>query len=216
MKFDIHKPWYLNREPIEEIFLLDSFGQTDWQGRRYSYIKDALQYVWWRTGLVCIAVQANGAGYRDLLNAAKQAGNFIRERGGIAPQFAVIISMGNDVYGKADCNPESIAKGMAEVCNRVFEKNTSIPNLVVFGGSSRVWGHTGKFAETYDSNVKIVLWYLQNKYDTLAIQGEGLGALKVTDRIGHVHADALPTVIRMYAAWARLAKAMARNQSSKL
>ena len=86
----------------------------------------------------------------------------------------------------------------------------------------RIWrqlaclGVHRQVAETYDNNVKMVLWYLQNKYDALAIQGEGLGALKVTDRIGHVHADALPTVIRMYAAWARLAKAMARNQLSKL
>ena len=71
--------------------------------------------------------------------------------------------------------------------------------MVVFGGSSLVWGSKGKFAETYDTNVKMVIWYLQNKYDALAIQGEGLGALKVTDRIGRVHADALPTVIRMYA-----------------
>ena len=213
MKFDIHKPWYLNREPVEGIFLLDSFGQTEWHGRRYSYIKDALQYVWWRTGLVCIAVQANGAGYRDLLNAAKKADNFITERGGIAPQFAVIISMGNDVYGKADCNPESIAKGMAEVCKK-FEKG--IPNLVVYGGSSLTWGYTGEFAEMYDSNVQAVIWHMQQEYDALAIKGIGLGALKVTDRIGHVHADALPAVVRMYAAWASLAKAMARNQSSKL
>ena len=57
---------------------------------------------------------------------------------------------------------------------------------------------------------------MQQEYDALAIKGISLGALKVTDRIGHVHADALPAVVRMYAAWASLAKAMARNQSSKL
>ena len=215
MKFDIHKPWYLNHEPIEGIFLLDSFGQTQWNGRKYSYIKDALQYVWWRTGLVCIAVQANGAGYVELQIAAEQAHNFLKERGSITPHFTVIISMGNDVYGKANCNPESIAKGMAEVCKK-FEKNTSIPNLVVYGGSSRTWGYTGEFAEMYDSNVQAVIWHMQQEYDALAIKGIGLGALKVTDRIGHVHADALPAVVRMYAAWASLAKAMARNQSSKL
>ena len=214
MKFEIHQPWGLTNETIDGIFLLDSFGQTKWKDAKYSYVAQALQYVWWQTGHVCIAIQANGAGYATLLLSAQLARGFIKKRqASYEVRFAVIISMGNDVYGMRTCVASAIAHGMAEVCNCVQEYTASRA-LVIYGGSSHVWGYEGTFAETYDDNVDAVIKILRDKYETLAIKGTRLGALQTTDRIGHVHIAALPAVVNMYCKWARLAMAM--NQSSRL
>ena len=80
---------------------LDSFGQArSSDGKIFSYVKDALHCVWRCTGLVCVAMQHNGARATDLHALAHMFRRILDERAVADVSVAVIISMGNDLCPK--------------------------------------------------------------------------------------------------------------------
>ena len=91
-------PWY-DISRVDGVFMVDSFGQVGKPS--YTYIRDMLQYVWWRHNLACVELQHNGAGYKELVDGAAASASELKALGFGAVSFAVVISMGNDVYSLA-------------------------------------------------------------------------------------------------------------------
>ena len=76
------RPRYHGHEAFTGIFLLDSFGVAKHDdGKRHWYVADVLQFVWWRTGLVCCAVEYDGAGYEGLMECASKVWDVVSSKG---------------------------------------------------------------------------------------------------------------------------------------
>jgi hypothetical protein len=210
------RPRYVSKgREIDGVFLMDSFGmaggsEVSW--KKEMYTQDALQYLYWKTGLHCVAVQRNGAGYAQLLEAAY----LMRRRLGVTKvQFCVIISMGNDVYGYASDEKQDegiddlvagrVASGMVEV-QRYSQKYLANSSLIVYGGASKTWKYIGLMASKYDQYVNNIVMEIRKYAD--AIKGLSLGVLDTVDKIGHVNISSLGIVVHSFVSWALMAKGL--------
>ena len=242
-------PWFLrplyksvDRKP-DGVFILDSFGMTGLDRiRMRTYIPSALEYVYLRTGMLCVAAQCGegyeGDGYAELFDGAKMMvdtmydDTFYRKvvsAGGdysnsaYEDMFCVIISMGKDVYKlakdktrvyKDDEAIVTIATGMQDVC-RYCQAFIARECLVVYGGTQEVWGYEQKFGEIYYEYVDAVVKKLRDG-GTNVFNGIHLGQLQTVEGIGHVHDKSLEAVFSMYALWARGRKPRTSYPRSKL
>ena len=111
-------PWFLkplyksvDRKP-DGVFILDSFGMTGLDRiRMRTYIPSALEYVYLRTGNLCVAAQCGEGyeddGYTELFDGATLMAMMMVMYDGDCSNsayehmFCVIISMGKDVYKMA-------------------------------------------------------------------------------------------------------------------
>ena len=211
----VRPPYVPKGRPIDGIFLLDSFGMAgsvDKKGWKTMYTQEALQYVYWRTGLHCVAIQRNGAGYVNLLEAAYVMRRKLdTAQAGQKVSFCVIISMGNDIYKYARMVDEGIdlgllervASGMEKV-NQYCREYLANSTLIVYGGTSKTWKYNGIMAWLYDLYVNKVVMEI-NKYAD-AIKGSSLGVLDTVDNIGHVDVSSLGIIVNSFVLWALLAK----------
>ena len=220
-----HRPQYksIDRKP-DGVFILDSFGMTGLDSiRMRTYIPSALEYVYLRTGNLCVAAQCGEGyeddGYAELFDGATLMAMMMVMYDGdcsnsaYEDMFCVIISMGKDVYKlakdkarvyKDDEAVATIATGMQDVC-RYCQEFIARECLVVYGGTQEVWGYEQKFGEIYDEYVDAVVKKLRDG-GTNVIKGIHLGQLQTVDRIGHVHVKSLEAVFDMYALWACIAR----------
>jgi len=220
-----HRPQYksIDRKP-DGVFIVDSFGMTG-VGRNWmrTYMPSALEYVYLRTGNLCVAAQCGEGyeddGYTELFDGATLMAMMMVMYDGdcsnsaYEDMFCVIISMGKDVYKlakdkarvyKDDEAVATIATGMQDVC-RYCQEFIARECLVVYGGTQEVWGYEQKFGEIYDEYVDAVVKKLRDG-GTNVIKGIHLGQLQTVDRIGHVHVKSLEAVFDMYALWACIAR----------
>jgi len=210
----IRPPYIPKGKPIDGIILLDSFGmagQMEKKGPKSMYTQDALQYVYWRTGLYCLGIQHNGAGYANLLEAAYVMRRKLKtDQGGMKVSFCVIISMGNDIYkytrvvdeGIDLGLPERIASGMEKV-HQYSQEYLANATLIVYGGASKTWNYNGIQAERYDSYVESTIMKILQYANV--IQGLSLGRLDTVDSIGHVNVSSLKHVVNTFVLWVLLA-----------
>jgi hypothetical protein len=231
-------PWFLKprytaiHKRVDGVFIVDSFGMTGDNSNlpTETYVSDALQYIHWRTGMLCVACQCNGAGYTELDRAARMIRDGLDDLKIGHVSFCVIISMGNDIYSRAWYDrhkrahdtqlADSVANGMTRVfvySKEFLSKNT----LVVYGGTSEVWGYDRAvvagiehvwFGVKYNQYVKEVLKQLRLR-GVDCIAGIRLGPVRTIDRIGHIHAESLNVVVNAYVLWARLAAGMPLRDS---
>jgi hypothetical protein len=132
----------------------------------------------------------------------------ISDAGAAKPEFVVVVSGGNDVYGAPDSQELYDAVGRLAEKLRILR----VPSLVVFGGSSKTWKYRGSFGKEYDARVRRVL--AEGTQRMLPIQRGGfcrivsgekeLRSIKdedLCDRIGHLEGSK---------AFDKLASAMAK------
>ena len=85
--------------------------------------------------------------YHDVLELG------MSDAGAAQPEFVVVVSGGNDVYGAPDSQELYDAVGRLAEKLRILR----VPSLVVFGGSSKTWKYRGSFGKEYDARVRRVL-----------------------------------------------------------
>ena len=210
----VHPPYVPEKKPIDGIFLLDSFGMAGsvaWKKWKTMYTKEALQYVYWRAGIHCVAVQHNGAGYVELLEAAYVMSRRLNTAQAGKVSFCVIVSMGNDIYKHARMVDsgidlgliERVASGMEKV-NQYCREYLATSTLIVYGGASKTWRYDGIMAWLYDQYVNKIVKKINNHGD--AIRGSSLGVLDVIDDVGHVDVSSLRIIVNTFVFWALLAR----------
>ena len=217
----VRPPYVPKERPIDGIFLLDSFGMAGSMGEEWltMYTQHALQYIYWRAGLHCVAVQQNGAGYVGLLEAAYVMRHELdTAQAGQRVSFCVIISMGNDIYESARMMSEGmnlglpgtdlglverVASGMQEV-DQYCREYLATSTLIVYGGASKTWRYDGILAWLYDQYVDKIIKKIRNHGD--AIRGSSLGVLDTIDNIGHVDVSSLGIIVNTFVFWALLAR----------
>ena len=188
------------------IILLDSFGMAGGYGYgQASYMRDVLQYLWWRTGLLYVALQKNGAGMAELHDSAEEA----VEAFGIVSS-ALIISMGNDVFRPATRGvyDELIVTQtirQAAALKKYVQQHLAPRCLFVYGGSSLTWSYdaTAPLGPIYDRYCRAIIGGLLRQGILTTSGRRVLGRLRVVDFIGHVHGEALNVVFEAYVLWAR-------------
>ena len=206
------RPRYHGHEAFTGVFLLDSFGVAKHDdGKRHWYVADVLQFVWWRTGLVCCAVEYDGAGYEGLMECARKVRDMASSMQSSMMKFGVIISTGNDVYRRGCSSPDHMEKvvgGMYAV-DAHMRRHCVSSTLVVFGGASAIWKYDKQFgpsyAQSYEAAVAEVTLQLRLRYGIEVIRGTSLVVVTTAIRIGHLHVLSLPAVANVYALWARIA-----------
>ena len=211
----VRPPYVPKERPIDGIFLLDSFGMAGsmaWKGWKTMYTQEALQYVYWRAGLHCVAIQHNGAGYVKLLEAAYVMRRELdTAQAGQRVSFCVIVSMGNDIYKSARMMDEGIdlgllervASGMKEV-DQYCREYLATSTLIVYGGTSKTWKYDGIMAWLYDQYVTKIIMEISKYGD--AIKGSSLGVLDTIDNVGHVDVSSLGIIVNTFVFWALLAQ----------
>ena len=194
--------WREGQRP-DGIILVDSFAEAGRDGYRGSYMRDLLQYIWWRTGQWFTCIQWNGAGAKELHVCARKAA----DRWGTVDKV-LIISMGNDVYQtarKGIFNAEVVSAIVAELtalCRYAVEY-LAPACMVIYGGSALTWSYDGSrgFADIYDRYCRSVCAGLLREGIQVSTGANVLGRLIVLDRIGHVHGGSMNVVFEAYVNW---------------